>query len=191
MSSINIIRTETLYEGKSRLDKVTYEQGASNGEVEAHEREIFRRPNATTILLYDSERQTILLTEQLRIPVYLNQKKEHLLEACAGLIDEGELPEHSVVREVEEETGYRISHIQKIYEAYSSPGAYTEYVHYFLGEYSPDLKVADGGGMAHEGEDVKNIELSFHDARELLKSGKIHDAKTIILLQYAIINNVI
>ena len=191
MPSIHIKDTETLYEGKSLLQKITYEHTTAQGEVQTLEKEIFKRPNATTILLYDQERRKILLTKQVRIPVYLNQKTEDFLEACAGLMDEGELPEHSIIREVEEETGYRISHIQKIFEAYSSPGAYTELVHYFLGEYTPDLKISEGGGIEHEGEDIHVVELSFQEARELLSAGKIHDSKTIILLQYAIMHNVI
>jgi nudix-type nucleoside diphosphatase (YffH/AdpP family) len=192
MSSIRITNTEILYQGKSRLEKITYEQPAANGSTKSHDREVFNRPNATSILLLDPERKTVLLTEQLRIPVYLHHHTtDHLLETVAGLIDEGEFPEHSVIREVEEETGYRISQIQQIAEAYSSPGAFTEYVYYFIGEYSPDLKVSEGGGLEHEGEEIKNIELSFQEARKLLLSGKIHDAKTIILLQYAIIHNMI
>jgi GDP-mannose pyrophosphatase NudK len=191
MSSIRITNTETLYQGKSVLQKVTYEQTTAEGEVRTLDRDVFKRANATTILLYDPQRKKVLLTEQVRVPVLLNNKNGNLLEACAGLIDEGELPEHSIIREVEEETGYRISHILKIFEAYSSPGAYTECVHYFLGEYSPDLKVSDGGGIEHEGEDVKTVEISFQEARELLSSGKIRDAKTIILLQYAILHNMI
>ena len=191
MSSISITNTETLYRGKSLLQRITYEQKTPDGKSQTLEKEVFKRSNSTAILLYDPERQKILLTEQIRIPVLLSQKDGHLLEACAGLIDEGELPEHSIIREVEEETGYRISHIKKIYEAYSSPGSYMECIHYFLGEYSPDLKVSEGGGLKHEGEDVKNIELSFQEARELLSAGKIHDSKTIILLQYAIIQKVI
>ena len=191
MSSINVTNIETLYEGKSLLQKITYQETTSQGEQRSQSREIFKRPNATAILLYDQNRRRILLTEQVRIPVILNKKTERLLEACAGLMGEGEMPEHSIIREVEEETGYRISHIQKIYEAYSSPGAYTECVHYFLGEYAPELKVSEGGGLEDEGENIKTVELSFEEARDLLAAGKIHDSKTIILLQYAIIHNVI
>ena len=176
MSSINVTNIETLYQGKSLLQKVTYQQTTSKGEEQTQSREVFRRPNATVILLHDKERRKVLLTEQVRIPVFLNQKTDHILEACAGLMDEGEMPEHGVIREVEEETGYRISHIQKIFEAYSSPGAYTECVHYFLGEYSPELKVNEGGGLEDEGEHIKIVELSFDEARELLSAGKIHVA---------------
>jgi nudix-type nucleoside diphosphatase (YffH/AdpP family) len=189
MSSIEILNTEVLSEEKSLLQKITYRKTGETGE---HVRVVFTRPDATAILLYDPVRKTVLLTEQDRLPVYLKEKSNaKILEVCAGLIDEGELPEHTVIREVEEETGYRISHIKKVGEAYSSPGAFSEKLHYFIGEYSPELKVAEGGGLEHEGEDIKIVELSFDEAGELLKKGKIRDAKTLLLLQHAALNHII
>ena len=189
MSFIEILNTEVLSNEKSLLEKITYRKA---GEPDEHVRVVFTRPDATAILLYDPNRKTVLLTEQDRLPVYLKEKSNaQILEVCAGLIDEGELPEHTVIREVEEETGYRISHIKKVGESYSSPGAFSEYLHYFVGEYSPDLKIAEGGGLEHEGEDIKLVELSFEEARDLLKQGKIRDAKTLLLLQYAALNNII
>lgn len=192
MSAIRIIESEILSDQKLRLEKISYEHPNRKGEMEAHTREIVRRSPCTTILLYDEERKTILLTEQLRVPVFLNENKsEHLLEACAGIMDKGEYPEECVIREVEEETGYRISHIKRVAEAYSSPGFSTEYVYYFTGEYTPEVKVAEGGGLDTEGEDIKNVELSYEKAKELLLTGKIRDAKTMVLLQYAIIHNIL
>ncbi|WP_423149035.1 NUDIX domain-containing protein [Rubrolithibacter danxiaensis] len=190
MSEIQILKTEVLSDLRSKLEKITY-QTVSNTGTQEHEREVFHRPDATVILLYDPSKKKVLLTEQFRLPVYLKEKHTKLLEACAGLIDEGEFPEHAVIREVEEETGYRISQIKKIAEAYSSPGSFTELVHYFVGEYNEELKVSEGGGLKDEGEDIHTVELSFQEARQLLADSKIHDAKTIILLQYAIINNII
>lgn len=192
MNSINIINTEILSDQKSRLEKITFRKTDSAGNNSELEKEVFHRPDSTAILLHDPERKTVLLTEQDRLPVFLKEKSNSkILEACAGLIDEGELPEHTVIREVEEETGYRISQIKKIAQAYSSPAAFSELIHYFIGEYSPDLKVNDGGGLKEEGEEIETIELSFSEARKLLQDGKIHDAKTIILLQYAVINDII
>ncbi|WP_207428606.1 NUDIX domain-containing protein [Pedobacter sp. SYSU D00535] len=189
MPEVKIIEQKTLSENHSKLELFRIEK-TEKGKTVTQEREIFFRPAATTILLYDPDRRTVLLTRQFRLPVYLG-KDEAILEACAGLIDEGEFPEHAVVREVEEETGYRISEIEKVAEAYTSPAAFSEYVHFYFGKYSPDMKVNSGGGLEDEGEQIELVELSAQEAREKLLSGKIKDVKTIVLLQHAIIKNLI
>ncbi len=189
MGEIKILEQRTLSEGHSKLELYKFEKATGTDAV-VQEREVFFRPPAAAILLYDDERKTVILTRQFRLPVHL-AKHQMLLEACAGLLDEGELPEHAIVREVEEETGYRISEIKKIAEGYSSPASISEYVHFFIGKYSPDLKVSAGGGLADEGEKIEVIELSAKQARESLLSGSIKDVKTILLLQHALIQGLI
>ena len=87
------------------------------------------------------------------------------------MLDEGEFPEHAIVREVEEETGYRISEIEKVAEGYSSPSSFSEYVYFFLGKYSPDMRISEGGGLKDEGENIQVIELTAEEAKQKLKSG--------------------
>lgn len=189
MAEIKILEQKTLSDGHSKLELYRFQKSENDHTVD-QEREIYIRPAAATILLYDPERRTIVLTRQFRLPVYLG-KHEMLLEACAGLIDEGEFPEHAIIREVEEETGYRISEIQKIAEGYSSPASFSEYVHFFVGKYSPDMKVSAGGGLEDEGERIEILEFSAEEARSKLLSGEIKDVKTILLLQHAVIHNLI
>ncbi len=156
-----------------------------DGRWDTQTREVYDRGNGAAVLLYDPKRETVLLTRQFRMPTYLNGNPDGLLtEACAGLLDQAE-PKAAMLREILEETGYRVPGVQKVAEAYSSPGAVTEVLHYFLAEYAPGMKVAAGGGREEESEDIELLEYSYHEAIELLKSGAIRDAKTLILLQHA------
>lgn len=191
MADVRIVNRETLSDKKYRLESIEIEK-TSRGQTETQIREVYFRPSAASILLHDPERKTVLLTRQFRLPVYLSHRKpEMIIEACAGVIDEGELPEHAVIREVEEETGYRISEIRQIAEGFSSPASFMEYVYFFTGIYSPDLKVNEGGGKKEEGEDIDLVELPASEARKMLETGQIRDVKTIILLQHAVISGII
>lgn len=191
MADVKIVNQGTLSNSKYRLELFEIET-TQNGQTETQKREIYFRPAATTILLHDPERKTVLLTRQFRLPVYLSRKRpELIIEACAGLIDDGELPEHAIVREVEEETGYRISEIRQIAEGFSSPASFMEYVYFFTGIYSQDLKVNEGGGKKEEGEHIELVEVQAAEARRMLERGEIHDVKTIVLLQHAVIAGII
>lgn len=190
MSGIEIVQRDILADRAYRLEWIKF-QKIHNSKTEIQEREVYFRPEGAAILLIDPERKAILLTKQFRLPVHLKGKRDFLFEACAGIIDKGELPEHAIVREVEEETGYRISEIKKIAEGFMTPASVTEYVHFFTGKYSPEMKVSEGGGNEDEGEDIQLIELSGAEAKELVLAGKLYDVKTILLLQYAIIQNLI
>jgi GDP-mannose pyrophosphatase NudK len=191
MSKIRILDTEILSQTKYRLEKVTYAYSGYDGKERVQHREIYQRNQSAAILLYDPNRKTILLGEQLRLPVYMNNDSGYLLEVCAGIIEEDESPEQCILREAEEEMGYLIRETEKIAESYMSPGAIVEYTHFFIGEYSPDMKTGEGGGKKEEGEDINILELSYDEAKHKLDSGKIRDAKSIILLQYAIIKGII
>lgn len=185
MSQLSISKTEVVYDERTRLSKVTYAV-EKNGKQEEQTREIVQRPNAATCLLYNPEAQTILLTRQVRIATHLNGNEGGLLlEAAAGLLEEGEAPAATMLREIREETGYEVTAVKKLFAAYSSPGAFTELVHYFVAEYRPDQKKEQGGGLKEEGEDIEIVELSFKTALQQVEQGQIQDAKTILLLQYA------
>lgn len=137
------------------------------------------------------EHKTILLTRQLRIPTYLNGNETGMLiETCAGLLD-NDNPEDCIKRETKEETGYKISSVKKIFEVYMSPGSITEIIHFFTGAYSQEMKVHNGGGLEEEQENIEVLELDFLKALNMIRSGEIKDAKTIILLQYAQLNNLL
>lgn len=156
----------------------------SNGEWNTQHRETYDRGNGATLLPYNLKQGTVILTKQFRYPAFVNDYDDMLIEAAAGLLDD-ESPEVRIRAEVEEETGYRLTHVQKILEAFSSPGSVTEKLHYFVAEYEPHMRVSDGGGLEDEGEDIEVMEVPMKEALAMIADGRIIDAKTIILLQYA------
>ncbi|QMV43866.1 NUDIX domain-containing protein [Cohnella cholangitidis] len=188
---IRIIKEELLSNDWYELKKVTFTKEKSDGTVETQSREAYNRGNGATILLFNRERQTVILTRQFRLPTYVNGNETGLLiEACAGLLD-NESPEESILRETEEETGYRVTGLHKIGEAYMSPGSVTEILHFYVAEYLPSMQIGEGGGLAEEHEDIEVLEYPFKQAMDMVKKGDIKDAKTIMLLQYAEINRLI
>ena len=170
------------------LKKVDFEYLNNQNIWEKQSREAYDRGNGAVVLLYNLERQTVILTRQFRMPTYLNKNKDGMMiEACAGLLDEND-PKTAIIKEIEEETGYRIKTVEKVFESYMSPGSVTEILHFFIAAYTEDQKVSEGGGAADETENIEVLEYSFTEALALIKSGEIKDAKTIMLLQYAQIN---
>ena len=182
---IKIKRTDLLSDNWYILNKVTYEYHKEDQNVETHIREVYDRGNGAAILLYNSIEKTVILTRQFRLPTYLNGNKSGMMiEVCAGLLDKDQ-PEQCIIRETEEETGYRIKTVRKVFETFMSPGAVTEILHLFVGEYDSTMKVGDGGGADNEQENIEVLEYSFEETFALIESGEIKDAKTIMLLQYA------
>ena len=166
------------------LRSTTFEWRRGDGEWQTQNREIFERGNAAALLPYNLAQRTVVLVRQFRYPAYLNGYDDLLIEAAAGLLDD-ETPQVRIRAEAEEETGYRLEHVRKIFEAFMSPGAVTEKIHFFVAEYDPTMKVGSGGGLAAEGEDIEVLELDFEQALAMTGDGRIVDAKTIMLLQYA------
>jgi GDP-mannose pyrophosphatase NudK len=184
---IKIIKTEILSDNWYVLKKVTYEY-LKDGEWKKQTREAYDRGNGATILLYNKENKTIILTRQFRMPSFINGNETGMLiEACAGLLDKDN-PEDCIKRETEEETGYKISHVQKIFEAYMSPGSVTEILYFFVAEYTASMKVNEGGGVEEEQEHIEVLEITIDKAMQMITTGEIRDAKTIMLLQYAKLN---
>lgn len=191
IDDIRILKTEILSDHWYILKKITYEFRKKNGERVTHAREAYDRGNGATILLYNSEQGTVILTRQFRLPTFINGNSSGMLiEACAGLLDKDN-PEDAILRETEEETGYKITDVRKIFEAYMSPGSVTEIVYFFVAEYRHDMKVTEGGGVEHEQENIEVLELPLSRAIDMVKSGGIKDGKTIMLLQYAELNKLI
>lgn len=191
MNKINVLKTEILSDNWYTLRKITYQTINSNGAVTVQDREAYDRGNGSTILLYNKADQTVILTRQFRMPTYLNGNKDgYLIECCAGLLDKDN-PEECIKRETEEETGYKVSDVKKIFEAYMSPGSVTEILYFFIAEYSKEMKVSEGGGVEEESENIEVLEVPFQEALDMISSGEIKDAKTIMLLQYVQINKII
>jgi GDP-mannose pyrophosphatase NudK len=188
---IKILKTEILSDNWYILRKLTYEYKKKDGAVQTQHREAYDRGNGAAILLYNKKQQSIILTRQFRLPTYINGNPSGMLiEACAGLLDKDN-PEDCIRRETEEETGYKIRDVRKIFEAYMSPGSVTEMLHFFVAEYDSSMKITEGGGVAHEQENIEVLELPFQQAMDMMDKGEIKDAKTIMLLQYLKINNLL
>jgi nudix-type nucleoside diphosphatase (YffH/AdpP family) len=191
IDKIKILKTEVLSDNWYTLRKITYEYTKQNGTTQVQNREAYDRGNGAAILLYNKEQRTVILTRQFRLPTYVNGNKTGMLiEACAGLLDKDN-PEDCIKRETEEETGYKITDVRKIFEAYMSPGSVTEILYFFIAEYSNDMKVNEGGGVEHEEENIEVLEISIDRAMKMIDTGEIKDGKTIMLLQYIKLNNIL
>lgn len=188
---IKILKTELLSDNWYKLNKVTYEYQKKNGVWETHSREAYDRGNGATILLYNAEQKSVILTKQFRLPTYVNGNATGMLiEACAGLLDKDNA-EDCIRKETEEETGYKVSKVKKIFEAYMSPGSVTEILYFFIAEYNHTMKVSEGGGLEEEQENIEVLELPFDIAYQMIETGEIKDGKTIMLLQYLKIHQLI
>jgi GDP-mannose pyrophosphatase NudK len=173
------------------LSKVIFEQKNKAGQWELVEREAYDRGNGAAILLYHPIRKTVLLTRQFRMPTYINGNTDGMMvEACAGLLDEN-APEECIRKEAEEELGYRVSQVEKVMEAYMSPGSVTEKLYYFIGTYDSDQKISEGGGLQTDHEQIEVLEYDFDKALHMISTGEIQDGKTIILLFYLRLNGLL
>jgi len=185
---VKIHKTEILSKNWYTLKKITYDFQRKDGQWVTQNREAYDRGNGATILLFNKERKTVILTKQFRLPTYINGNESGMLiETCAGLLD-ADNAEDCIRRETEEETGYKVSSVKKIFEAYMSPGSVTEVLYFFIAEYSKNMKVNEGGGV-DEHEDIEVMEMDFEKVYSQIQTGEIKDAKTIMLLQYAKLNN--
>lgn len=185
------LSTEILSNNWYTLNKVTYEYQRKNGSWQQQTREAYDRGNGAAVLLYNKEKRSVILIRQFRLPSFINGNPDGMLiEVCAGLLD-ADQPEDCVRREAEEETGYKISDVRKVFEVYMSPGSVTEVLHLFVAEYTSNMRIADGGGIEHEQEEIEVLEVSLSEAMNMIASGEIKDAKTIMLLQYAMLHQLV
>ncbi|MDH6591859.1 nudix-type nucleoside diphosphatase (YffH/AdpP family) [Variovorax sp. TBS-050B] len=155
-----------------------------DGRWQRMHRETYDRGNGATLLPFNLAQRTVLLTRQFRYPAFVNGHDELLIEAAAGLLDNA-APEERIRAEVEEELGYRLGAVQKVFEAFMSPGSVTEKLHFFVAAYEPSMRVAEGGGLAEEGEDIEVLELGIDEALAMVADGRIVDGKTVMLLYHA------
>ena len=181
---VKILDTVVLSDNWYVLRKIIYEYQKKDGSSQVQTREAYDRGNGATILLYNKAKQTVILTRQFRMPTYVNGNSDGMLiETCAGLLDKDN-PEDCIRKETEEETGYKVTDVRKIFEVYMSPGSVTEMLYFFIAEYADNMKVNEGGGIEHEEEHIEVLEIEFQRALDMIESGEIKDAKTIMLLQY-------
>ena len=190
-TKIKNVEQKLLSDNWFTLKKYSFDYQRPDGKWERQEREAYDRGNGSTILLYNSAKGNIILTRQFRLPTFINGNTDGMLvETCAGLLDENNA-EDCIKKETEEETGYKIEKVKKIFESYMSPGSVTEILYFFVAEYTESMKVSEGGGLEHEQENIEVLELSFDKAYKMLETGEIKDAKTIMLLQYAKLNRLL
>ena len=188
---IKINTIDVLSDNWYTLKKVNFDYQLEDGSWQNQNREAYDRGNGAVILLYNKEKRTIILTKQFRMPTYMNGNNDGMMiELPAGILD-NEAPESAIKRETEEETGYRITEVQKVFEAYMSPGSVTEILYFFIAAYQKEMKVGDGGGHEEEHENIEVLEIPFTESLEMIKTGELKDAKSIMLLQYAQINGLL
>ena len=181
---VKILDTVVLSDNWYVLRKIIYEYQKKDGSSQVQTREAYDRGNGATILLYNKAKQTVILTRQFRMPTYVNGNSDGMLiETCAGLLDKDN-PEDCIRKETEEETGYKVTDVRKVFEVYMSPGSVTEMLYFFIAEYADNMKVNEGGGIEHEEEHIEVLEIEFQHALDMIENGEIKDAKTIMLLHY-------
>jgi nudix-type nucleoside diphosphatase (YffH/AdpP family) len=181
--SICIKDIQTLARDKGKMMSVTFEQRRRDGSWQQRTREVYDNGNSAVVLPYDANRNTVLMTRQFRLPIYLQDGIKRTKEACAGKLD-GERAERRIIKEIEEELGYRIEKVDRLFELYVSPASVMEKITFFTCAYSPANKVSEGGGLVDEGEDIEVIETTLDEAAAMVAAGEIIDAKTIILVQF-------
>jgi len=181
---VRIRQVETLSHDWYLLQKTTFDYRRADGVWQTLNRETYDRGNGATILLYNLARRSVILIRQFRFPTYRDGHDGFLVETPAGLLDDAS-PEQRIRAEVEEETGFRVGDVHKIFEVFMSPGSVTEKLHFFVAPYEDSDRSSAGGGNLVEGEDIEVMEVPIQQALLMIADGEIADGKTIMLLQYA------
>ncbi|URO01334.1 NUDIX domain-containing protein [Leclercia adecarboxylata] len=189
-AEVRILDSKTLSDDWYTLKKYTFDLRRRNGEWQRQNREAYDRGNGATILLYNPEKRTVILTRQFRFPVYINGHDGYLIESAAGLLDNMS-PEKRIKAEAEEETGYQITQVEKVFEAFMSPGSVTEKLYFYIAEYRPDDRTGAGGGIEAEGEDIEVLEWPVEQALQAIDDGIIVDGKTIMLLYHVALKKIL
>jgi len=185
---VRVIEVELLAAGWHVLRRTTLEYRGADGVWSRQQRETYDRGNGATVLLYNRDLRTVLLTRQFRYPVYVNDHPDGMLiETAAGLLDDDD-PATAIRREASEETGVQIGELEHVYDVYMSPGSVTERIHFFAAPYDAASRTGAGGGLAHEGEEIEVLEVDFDESLAMVRDGRIQDAKAIMLLHWAAID---
>ncbi|MGY5356098.1 NUDIX domain-containing protein [Wenyingzhuangia sp. IMCC45467] len=188
---ISDIKEKNLSNSWKPLKLFSYNYTATDGKTFTQVREVYDKGDGAAVFMYNTKTKKVLLTKQFRMPAYINGVKTGVMtEVPAGMLDKDD-PETCIIREIEEETGYRVPKVKKVRHCFMTPGAVTEITHMFVAEYSDDMKVAKGGGLDVEQEDILIFEMSFKEVKKAIENNEFNDAKTLILLQYAWIHNLL
>lgn len=190
VSPVRNLQQQLLSDDWYTLNKYTFELRRRDGSWQQQSREAYDRGNGAVVLLFNREKKTVVLTRQFRLPAYISGHDGFLIEAAAGLLDNTS-PEKRIIAEAEEETGFRISQIEKVFTAFMSPGSVTEKLWFFIAEYTEADRLSDGGGLEEEGEDIEVLEWPLNRALEAISTGEIMDAKTIMLLQHVALTRMV
>ena len=182
--NIRIVGRQIVARGHGLLERVAIERKRFDGRMQSLAHEVYDTGNGAAILLYDPGRSRVVLVRQFRLPAYLKDRHESLIEVCAGKLD-GENAEIRIIKEAEEETGFLVRNPRRVFEAYMSPGGFAEKLTFFVAQYSAGDRTGNGGGVAGEGEDIEILEPTLDEALAMIGTGEIIDAKTILLLHYA------
>ena len=192
MSNLKNIKYNVLSKEWATLHRIDFDYQFKDGRWKTISRECYNRGNGAGVLLYNANKQTVILTRQFRMPAYVNDAREGMsIEVCAGALDQNEDPETCIIREIEEEVGFKVDKVKKVLECYMSPGAVTEKMYLFVAEYTDEMKVHSGGGLESEDEEIEVLEIPFTEALQMMEENKIIDAKTQLLIQYAQINRLL
>jgi nudix-type nucleoside diphosphatase (YffH/AdpP family) len=189
-AEVRILDSKTLSDDWYTLKKYTFDVRRRNGEWQRQNREAYDRGNGATILLYNRDKRTVILTRQFRFPVYINGHDGYLIETAAGLLD-NMAPEQRIKAEAEEETGYQIDRVEKVFDAFMSPGSVTEKLYFYIAEYRPGDRKGQGGGIEAEGEDIEVLEWPVDQALQAIDDGLIVDGKTIMLLYHVALKGIL
>jgi nudix-type nucleoside diphosphatase (YffH/AdpP family) len=182
--SLEIVADEILSDDYHLLRKITYSHPRIKGGHQVVTREVFERGEASAILLWHKDRNSLIFVRQLRLPVALLGDDAHVLEAAAGGMDKGETPLSAALREGHEETGYAVSKAQFVCVIHPSPAAVKERLFLYFAEVDDSLRTGTGGGLEHESEDVEVVEIAVDEVRKMLDEGRFSDAKTLVLLYW-------
>ena len=186
---IKNVTTKVISNIWAKLEQVSFDFTFKNGKTERLTHEVYGKNDGVAVLLYNPLTNKIILSKQFRIPMYVaGVKNGFSIEVCGGSIDKDESPETTVIRETKEEVGYNISELKKVSTIFLSPGLMKEQVHLYVAKYREEDKVENGGGLAAENEEITVLETDFNDALKMIENDEIIDARTIMLLQYAQIN---
>ncbi len=184
---VKLVSKETVWKRFVHLQTLVFDQKMPDGRVIRIDREVHDHGSAAAILLFDPQKDAVVLVRQFRPAAFVNGDPSFMLEVPAGLIDDDQ-PDEAIRREAMEETGYAVKDVQYLFETYASPGTLTEKVALFYARIDLDEKAGLGGGLDTEGEDIEVLSIPFNEAFGMITTGEISDAKTIILLQWAMLN---
>lgn len=184
---VKLISKETVWKRFVHLQTLVFDQRMPDGRVIRIDREVHDHGSAAAILLFDPAKNAVVLVRQFRPAAFVNGDPIFMLEVPAGLIDDDQ-PDEAIRREAMEETGYEVKDVQYLFETYASPGTLTEKVGLFYARVDLEEKAGIGGGLDTEGEDIEVLSIPLDEAFGMITTGEITDAKTIILLQWAMLN---